>query len=81
MIAQNVYLTYEGGRYELVNMMFEGMVSASEFQAIGEATESDVDMKGDTRVYHRTGDDTAVYTHSAATADDQGMWMAWRIED
>ena len=78
MIAPNQFLTYEGQRYELVNMLFETMVPAEEFEAVGVATESDVDLKGDMRVFNRQGDTSAIYTYSTPTADDGGLWLAWR---
>lgn len=79
MIMPNQFLTYEGERYELVNILFENMLPAGEFTAVGLATESDVDLKGDMRVFNRKGDSTAVYTYAAPTADDGGMWLAWRL--
>ena len=79
MVARNQFMTYDGHRYELVNMIFEGMIPSEELQAAGTATESDVDLTGDMRVFTRAGDTTVVYTHSAATADDNGFWLAWRL--
>lgn len=79
MIAPNQFLTHEGARYELVNMMLEIMVPAEQFVPVGVATQSDVDLKGDMRVFQREGDSTAIYTYSAPTADDGGIWLAWRI--
>ena len=35
MIAPNTFMTYEGQRYELVNMLFEDMVKDSEFSEAG----------------------------------------------
>ena len=79
MIRPNTFMTYDGQRYELVNMLFESMVSASEFQEAGELSEADIDTKGDMRVFTRTGDEGAVYTYSAPSADDGGLWLAWRL--
>jgi hypothetical protein len=79
MIAPNQFLTYEGERYELVNMLLEIMVPPEQFVPVGVATESDVDLKGDMRVFQREGDSTAIYTYSAPTEDDGGIWLAWRI--
>lgn len=79
LIRPNTFMTYEGQRYELVNMIFEDMVPESEFHEAGVATQADIDMKGDMRVFKRDGDTTAVYTYSAPTADDVGIWLAWRV--
>jgi hypothetical protein len=79
MVAPDTFLTYDGQRYELVNILQEDFVSRSEFQVAGEATEADVDMKGDMRVFIRTGDAGSIYTYSAPTADDTGFWLAWRL--
>jgi hypothetical protein len=79
LVARDKFLTYDGKRYELVNMLTESMAPESEFQAIGVATASDIDLRGDLRVYSRSGDSTSVFTHSAATADDAAMWLAWRL--
>ena len=72
-------MTYDGQRYELVNMLFESMVSASEFQEAGELSEANIDTKGEMRVFTRSGDGGAVYTYSVPTADDGGLWLGWRL--
>ena len=78
MVRPNTFMTYEGQRYELVNMLFEAMAPAEAFAVVGEATAADIDLRGDMRVFERAGDSTAVYTYSAPTADDGGLWLAWR---
>jgi hypothetical protein len=78
MVAQNRFLVFDGQRYELVNMMFENLVNADEFEVAGEATSADVDLS-DPHVYTRADDPSAVYTHSAATAEGGGTWLVWRL--
>ncbi len=79
MVARNVFMTYDGKRYELVNMLMPGMVPDSEFQPMGEVTQSDVDLSGDTHAYTRAQDPDTVYTHSVATGEDAGHWLAWQL--
>ena len=79
LVARDKFMTYDGHRYQLVNMIFEEMVPAEQFQAVGMATQADVDMSGDMQVFVREGDSTAVYTHSGANQDDNGVWLAWRL--
>ena len=76
LIAPGQYLTFEGKRYELVNLLFEDL-SEGEFEVIGEASQSDVDVQGDLRVFRRDGDPDAVYTYSARTVEDPAYWLAW----
>ncbi len=78
LVARDQFMTYDGHRYELVNMIFESMLPADEFQPVGTVSQSDVDLT-DRRVFSRAGDTTAVYTHSAPTPDDNGFWLAWRL--
>jgi len=77
-VAPNTYLTYEGGRYELIHFIQASLVSEDEFRAIGEATGADIDFSGKLTVYERVGDPDAVYTLSPETADDEAMWLRWR---
>jgi hypothetical protein len=78
LVPRDTFLTYEGKRYELVNMLQESMAPASEFEEIGQASEAGVELT-DLRVFSREGDTESVYTHSAATADDGAFWLAWRL--
>ena len=78
LVAQNTFLTYEGGRYELIHFIQADMVAESEFRAIGEATDADIDFDGKLTVYQRENDSDAVYTLSPATQDDVTMWLRWR---
>ena len=66
------------GTLQLVTQLFEAMAPAEAFAVVGEATAADIDLRGDMRVFERAGDSTAVYTYSAPTADDGGLWLAWR---
>lgn len=77
LVRPNTFMTFEGRRYELVNMIFEEMVDADEFQEAGVASGADIELK-DKRVFKRKSDPEAMYTFSAATADDLGFWLAWR---
>jgi hypothetical protein len=78
LVPRDTFLTYDGKRYELVNMLQESMAPAGEFEEIGSATEADIELK-DLRVFSREGDGESVYTYSAATADDPAFWLAWRV--
>ena len=77
MIAQNVFLTFNGQQYELVNMLQEDLVNPTEFAAVGTVETADVDLT-DMQAYRRAGDGASVYTHSEAGAGNVGHWLAWR---
>lgn len=78
LVVPNTFLTYEGERFELIQFLQADMVAESEFRAIGEATDADIDFDGKLTVYQRENDSDAVYTLSPATQDDVTMWLRWR---
>ena len=78
LVAPNTFLSYEGGRYELVHFMQVDMTDESEFRPVGEATEASIDLTGGSTVYERDADPEAVYTLAPASADDVAMWLRWR---
>jgi hypothetical protein len=78
LVVPNTYLTYEGGRYELIHFIQAEFVDEGEFRAIGEATDAEIDFSGKLTIYERVGDSEAVYTLSPETADDEAMWLRWR---
>ena len=78
LVVPNTFLTYEGERFELIQFLQADMVAESEFRAIGEATDADIDFDGKLTVYQRENDSDAVYTLSPATQDDLTMWLRWR---
>ena len=84
-IVQDTFLTFEGRRYELSEILQADLVS-DEFTEVGAASEADIDYEGELKVYTRAGDD-AVYTYSAAVdvdgeeADAPATWAKWQVAD
>ena len=69
-IVPNTFLTFEGRRYELRDILQADLIS-DEFTEIGAATEADIDYEGELKVVSRAGDVDAVYTYSPAV-DGEG---------
>ena len=80
LVVPNTFLTYEGERFELIQFLQADFEDESEFKAVGEATDADIDYEGKLTVYERDNDSDAVYTLSPATVDDVAFWLRWREE-
>lgn len=84
-VAPNTFLTYEGERYRLVELLQADLVDESAFEEAGEATEIDIDQE-DLMVYTKADDPDAVYTFSPGTESDQvgegipALWYRWSLE-
>jgi hypothetical protein len=77
----NTWLTYNGERYQLLDLLQQDMVRESEFSAVGEATEADVDHDGPLTVFTRGRERDVVYTYSPPTNDDGAFWLRWEKYD
>src|SRR3972149_1717618 len=64
-IVADTFLTFEGKRYELRDILQADLVT-DEFTQVGAASEADIDYEGELKVYRGQGDDASVYTFSAA---------------
>jgi hypothetical protein len=80
VVPPNTFLTFEGRQYELVNLFGADLVPEDQFERVGSASKSDIDLGGDLAVYARRGDANSVYTLNPRTADDPQYWMQWRAE-
>ncbi len=85
-VAPNVFMTFEGQRYQLRDVLQADLIS-DEFAEIGVASEANIDYDGDLTVYRRQGDDAAVYTYSPAVdggseeGDVPALWNRWESVD
>ena len=83
-VAPNVFLTFEGQRYQLGDI-FQADLISDEFTEIGAASEANIDFDGDLTVFRRQGDDAAVYTLSPAVdaegeeGDLPALWNRWEL--
>ncbi len=81
-VAPNVFMTFEGQRYQLRDVLQANLIS-DQFTEIGAATEANIDFDGELTVFRRQGDEAAVYTYSPAvdTEDEEGdlpaLWNRW----
>ncbi len=85
-VAPNTFLTFNGEKYRLTDLVQADLVPQSEFTEIGVASEADIDYEGELRVYRRQGDKAAVYTFSPPV-DAEGeegvtpaLWLKWEPE-
>lgn len=91
-VAPDTFLTFQGARYRLVDLLQANLVETTSFEAIGRATQADIDQ-ADLTVYRRTGDAEAVYTYAAtaspgdasSAAEEDGattpaLWYRWLPE-
>ena len=73
LVAPDVFLTYEGQRFQLVNLLYGSLVEAGEFSRVGETAQADVDFSGSLAVYERAGHAGVLYTF-----EPQGqVWLQW----
>ena len=85
-VAPNTFLTFEGQRYQLRDVLQADLIS-DDFTEVGAASEADIDFGGELTVYRRQGDDAAVYTFSPAidTDGEEGdvlaLWEKWEPVD
>ena len=85
-VAPNVFMTFEGQRYQLRDVLQANLIS-DDFTEVGAASEADIDFDGELKVYRRAGDDMAVYTYSPAVdeggedGDLPALWEKWEPVD
>ncbi len=85
-VAPNTFLTFEGQRYQLRDVLQANLIS-DEFTEVGAASEADIEFDGELTVFRRQGDDSAVYTYSPAVdiGSDEGdvpaLWQKWEPVD
>ena len=81
-VAPNTFLTFEGQRYQLRDVLQADLIS-DEFTEIGVASEADIDFEGELKVYRGQDDGAAVYTYSPAVdggseeGDVPALWLRW----
>ena len=85
-VAPNVFMTFEGQRYQLRDVLQANLIS-DQFTEVGAASEADIDFDGELTVFRRQGDNSAVYTYSPAE-DAEGekfdlpaLWLSWEPVD
>jgi len=85
-IVPNTFLTFEGRRYELKDILQADLLS-DQFTEVGTASEADVDYENELKVYTKAGEDAAVYTYTAAVdgsgeeGDVPATWAKWEAAD
>ncbi len=85
-VAPNVFMTFEGQRYQLRDVLQADLIS-DDFTKVGAASEADIDFDGELTVFHRQGDDSAVYTYSPSVdaegeeGDLPALWEKWEPVD
>lgn len=89
-VAPNVFLTYGGRQYRLVDIQQANLLNAASFAKAGTATKADIDQ-ADLTVFKRNGDADAIYTYapergavSTAPAGEEAttpaLWYRWTPE-
>lgn len=84
-VAPNTFLTYDGQRYRLVELMQADLIDDGGFQEVGEATDADIDQE-DLTVYRKGDDPDAVYTYAEGTESEAvgegipALWYRWELE-
>ncbi len=85
-VAPNTFLTFEGQRYQLRDVLQADLIS-DDFTEVGAASDADIDFDGELTVFRRQGDDAAVYTYSPALdeggedGDLPALWEKWEPVD
>jgi len=84
-VAPNTFLTFEGGRYRLVDLLQADLIDGSVFEEAGQATEANIDRE-DLTVYRKADDPSAVYTYSPRSDSEKvgegipALWYRWSQE-
>jgi len=82
-VAPDTFMTFDGQRYQLRDVLTDPNIAAAEFSEIGAASAADVEHEGDLKVFSRQGEDSAVFTYSAPVeaADPEystpAIWYRW----
>ena len=82
-VAPNTFMTFDGQRYLLRDVLTDPNTRATEFSEIGVASDADVEHEGDLKVFSRQGEDSAVFTYSppVEAADPEystpAVWYRW----
>ena len=85
-VAPNVFMNFEGQRYQLRDILQADLVS-DDFTEVGVASEADIDFDGELTVFRSQGDDAAVYTYAPAVdvsgeeGDVPALWEKWEPVD
>ena len=80
MVAQNVFLTFEGRKYRLDNLAQADLIDESGFSKAGTTEELDIDHSGAVDVYTKADDAEAVWTRSEGSGTDKPFWYRWKME-
>jgi hypothetical protein len=84
-VAPNTFLTFEGRRYRLMELLQVDLIDESAFEGAGVATEADIDQE-DLTVYRKADDPSAVYTYSRGSDSEEvgegipALWYRWSQE-
>jgi len=84
-VPGDTFLTFDGQRYILREVLADPSISAGEFVEIGTASQADIDHVGDLKVYRRQGDAKGLYTYSPpASVGGQenavpALWLKWEL--
>lgn len=80
MVVPNTFMTVDGERYRLVEVLQADLLDSDEFEPVGAATTLDVDAK-DRTVYEREGDDQHLYTFAEGSGSGENSipatWLRW----
>lgn len=84
-VAPNTFLTFDGKRYRLVELMQADLIDDAGFEEVGEATDADVDQE-DLTVYRTSDDSDSVFTFSKGRESEEvgedipAFWYRWALE-
>jgi hypothetical protein len=78
LVRPNTFLTYDGQRYQLVQLVLAEQVSESEFREVGVTRNADIDFDDALHLFERQGDREALYTFAPDSDDDVAYWLRWQ---
>ena len=85
MVAPNTFMTYEGKRYRLVEVLQANLIDEKPFRKVGTTTQADIEFAGSMDVFRRTGEPAELYTFSkgqgAGAAAIPATWLRWILAD
>lgn len=80
-VVPNTFMTVDGERYRLVEVLQADLLDSEAFEPVGTATALDVEAK-DRTVYQREGDEEHLYTFAEGSGSGEksvtATWLRWR---
>lgn len=81
MVVPNTFMTYDGRKYRLVEVLQANLLDDKAFQKVGTTQQADIEFTGSLDVFRRDGDASGRYTLSKGQGSGEAAvpatWLRW----